>query len=61
MARRERLELRGFGAFGVKLWPARVGRNPKTGAAMNVPEAIMPTFRQAKEIRRRLNPDVEET
>jgi integration host factor subunit beta len=29
MARRERVELRGFGTFGVKVWPARIGRNPR--------------------------------
>jgi integration host factor subunit beta len=56
MARRERVELRGFGTFGVKVWPARIGRNPKTGAAVHVSEKIMPTFRPGKEIRMRLNP-----
>ena len=56
MARRERVELRGFGTFGVKVWPARIARNPKTGAAVQVSEKVMPVFRPAKEIRRRLNP-----
>jgi len=55
MARRERVELRGFGMFGVKVWPARIGRNPKTGAAVNVLEKIMPAFKPGKEIRERLN------
>jgi integration host factor subunit beta len=56
MARRERVELRGFGTFVVKVRAARVGRNPKTGAAVHVSEKILPAFRPAKEIRRRINP-----
>jgi integration host factor subunit beta len=56
MARRERVELRGFGTFGVKIWPARIARNPKTGAAVHVSEKVMPAFRPAREIRKRLNP-----
>jgi integration host factor subunit beta len=56
MARRDRVELRGFGAFGVKVRPAWIGRNPKTGAALHVSEKIMPAFRPAKEMRQRLNP-----
>jgi integration host factor subunit beta len=61
MARRERVELRGFGTFGVKALPARIGHNPKTGAAVHVPEKITPAFRPGKEIRQRLNPDAVDT
>jgi integration host factor subunit beta len=61
MARRERVELRSFGTFGVKVWPARIGRNPKTGAAVQVSEKIMPVFKPAKEIRMRLNPGALDT
>jgi integration host factor subunit beta len=56
MARRDRVELRGFGTFAVKVWSARVGRNPKTGAAVHVSERVMPAFKPGKEIRERLNP-----
>jgi integration host factor subunit beta len=38
LVRRDRVELRGFGAFTVKTWSARPGRNPKTGAAVSIPE-----------------------
>jgi integration host factor subunit beta len=41
LVRRDRVELRGFGVFTVKTWPARLGRNPKTGAKINVPRPIM--------------------
>ena len=37
MARGDRVELRGFGAFSVKNRPARTGRNPRTGAAVKIP------------------------
>ena len=37
MARGDRVELRGFGAFSVKNRPARVGRNPRTGEQVKVP------------------------
>ena len=56
MARRDRVELRGFGTFGVKVRSARIGRNPKTGAVLHVSEKIMAAFRPAKEMRQRLNP-----
>ena len=36
MARGDRVELRGFGAFSVKQRPARTGRNPRTGAHVSV-------------------------
>jgi integration host factor subunit beta len=50
-----RVELRGFGAFSVKSRPARVGRNPRTGAAVKVREKKAPFFRTGKELRERLN------
>ena len=55
LARRDRVELRGFGAFSVKTWSARPGRNPRTGAAISVPETHHPLFRTGKEMRERLN------
>lgn len=38
LARGDRVELRGFGTFGTKVREGRVGRNPKTGATVHVPE-----------------------
>jgi integration host factor subunit beta len=55
MARGDRVELRGFGAFSVKNRPARVGRNPRTGEKVAVDEKYVPQFKSGKEIRQRLN------
>ncbi|MGH7841167.1 MAG: HU family DNA-binding protein [Candidatus Binataceae bacterium] len=51
LARGDRIELRGFGSFGVKPREARQGRNPRTGAAVAVPAKAVPFFRPAKELR----------
>ena len=56
LARGDRVELRGFGAFSVKHRPARVGRNPRTGDQVEVPEKYVPYFKTGKELRHRLNP-----
>ncbi len=55
LARGDRVELRGFGAFSVKHRPARVGRNPRTGARVHVAEKFVPFFKTGKELRERLN------
>ena len=55
MARGDRVELRGFGAFSVKNRPARIGRNPRTGEQVDVSEKYVPQFKAGKEIRERLN------
>jgi integration host factor subunit beta len=55
MARGDRVELRGFGAFSVKQRPARTGRNPRTGAHVAVDEKCVPFFKTGKEMRERLN------
>ena len=55
LSRGDRVELRGFGAFSVKRRPARVGRNPRTGEAVQVAEKHVPFFKSGKEIRERLN------
>ncbi len=55
LARGERIELRGFGSFTVKEHAPRVGRNPSTGEAVQVPAKLRPHFRSGKEIRRRIN------
>src|SRR2546430_5972 len=57
MARGDRVELRGFGTFGVKIRAARTGRNPRTGTIVSVPRKAMPFFRTGKEMRARLNRD----
>src|SRR6202000_3070220 len=50
-----RVELRGFGAFSVKVRPSRMGRNPRTGEPVSVGEKRAPFFRTGKELRERLN------
>ena len=55
LAKRERVELRGFGAFSVKLREARRGRNPRTGETVSVEEKAVPFFKTGKELRERLN------
>ncbi len=55
MARGDRVELRGFGAFSVKKRDARTGRNPRTGEAVDVDEKHVPFFKTGKLLRDRLN------
>ena len=55
LARGDRVELRGFGAFSVKNRPARTGRNPRTGETVSVSEKVIPVFKTGKEMRIRLN------
>ena len=55
MARGDRVELRGFGAFSVRERDARTGRNPRTGDEVQVPHKVVPYFKTGKELRERLN------
>ncbi len=57
LARGDRVELRGFGAFSVKKREARLGRNPRTGDHVEVSEKFVPFFKTGKELRERLNED----
>ena len=55
LARGDRVELRGFGAFSVRQRAARNGRNPRTGQQVAVAEKSVPFFKTGKEMRERLN------
>lgn len=55
LAEGDRVELRGFGAFSVKQRYARVGRNPRTGEAVNVAAKRVPYFKTGKQLREKLN------
>ena len=55
LARGDRVEIRGFGAFSTKQRDARVGRNPRTGDHVPVEEKLVPVFRAGKEMRERIN------
>ena len=55
LANGDRVELRGFGAFSVKARDARIGRNPRTGAAVNVSKKFVPFFKAGKDLRDSVN------
>ena len=55
LARSQRVELRGFGAFSVKKRDARQGRNPRTGETVAVTSKRIPFFKTGKQLRDRLN------
>jgi integration host factor subunit beta len=55
LANGDRVELRGFGAFSVKERGSRVGRNPRTGEAVNVAAKHIPYFKTGKQLREKLN------
>ncbi|NIS60964.1 MAG: integration host factor subunit beta [Proteobacteria bacterium] len=51
----ERIEIRGFGSFVVKNYAAYKGRNPKTGALVDVGGKRLPFFKVGKELREKVN------
>lgn len=55
LASRGRIEIRGFGSFSVHHRPARMGRNPKTGESVRIPQKYVPHFKPGKEMRERVN------
>lgn len=55
LAQGDRVELRGFGAFSVKQRGARTGRNPRTGATVDVDSKHIPYFKTGKQLREKLN------
>ena len=50
-----RIEIRGFGSFGLNYRPPRTGRNPKSGKKVQVPEKYVPHFKAGKELRERVD------
>lgn len=55
LAQGNRIEIRGFGSFGLNYRPPRIGRNPKTGATVEVPGKFVPHFKAGKEMRERVD------
>ena len=51
----ERVELRDFGVFSVKERAARIGRNPRTGAKVDITGKLVPRFKTGRLLRDRLN------
>ena len=50
-----RIEIRGFGSFGLNYRPPRTGRNPKSGEKVQVPQKFVPHFKAGKELRERVD------
>jgi integration host factor subunit beta len=55
LVRGDRIEIRGFGSFSLNYRPPRVGRNPKSGEKVMVPEKRVPHFKAGKELRERVD------
>lgn len=55
LKKNNRIEIRGFGSFSLNYRPPRIGRNPKTGEKVNVPEKYVPHFKAGKELRIRVD------
>ena len=51
----QKIELRGFGSFRIRKRHSRVGRNPKTGARVEVPAKKIPYFKPGKELKELIN------
>jgi integration host factor subunit beta len=51
----DRIEIRGFGSFSLNYRPPRIGRNPKSGDQVRVPEKWVPHFKAGKELRERVD------
>jgi integration host factor subunit beta len=61
LGRGDRVELRGFGVFSAKIRGARKGRNPMTGAEVQVAQKVIPYFKTGKEMHARLNRETAQT
>src|SRR3982074_3970694 len=55
LATGNRIEIRGFGSFGLNYRPPRTGRNPKTGEKVQVPRKQVPHFKAGQELRERVD------
>jgi integration host factor subunit beta len=55
LARGGRIEIRGFGSFTIRHREARTGRNPRTGATVEVPRRTAPFFQTGKLLHAKLN------
>lgn len=51
LAKGHRIEIRGFGSFSISRRPPRMGRNPRTGEQVLIPEKLVPHFKPGKALR----------
>lgn len=56
----DRIEIRGFGSFSLHYRAPRIGRNPKTGDSVPLPEKFVPHFKPGKELRDQVNLSLQE-
>jgi len=57
LIRGDRIEIRGFGSFKTKHYPAYTGRNPRTGEPIPVAAKVLPVFKVGRQLRERLDED----
>jgi integration host factor subunit beta len=55
LVRGQRIEIRGFGSFSVNHRPARLGRNPRSGEQVAIPEKRVPHFKPGKALREQVD------
>jgi integration host factor subunit beta len=58
LAEGQRIEIRGFGSFSLHYRAPRVGRNPKTGESVDLPEKYVPHFKPGKDLREKVNDSI---
>ena len=51
LVRDNRIEIRGFGSFSVNIRPPRMGRNPRSGESVAIPEKRVPHYKPGKALR----------
>jgi integration host factor subunit beta len=56
----DKIEIRGFGSFRTRQRQSRIGRNPKTGARVEVPAKRIPYFKPSKELKDLVNNEGEQ-
>jgi integration host factor subunit beta len=57
LRKEDKIEIRGFGSFTIRVRKAKEGRNPKTGEKVFIPQKKIPFFKVGKELREMLNRD----
>ena len=56
-----RIEIRGFGSFTINRRPPRIGRNPRSGESVQIPEKRVPHFNPGKALREAVEPAIAES
>ena len=55
LVEKERIEIRGFGSFSLRYRPWKIGRNPKSGEAVEIPGKYVPHFKPGTGMRERVD------